>query len=130
MNSSIQAIPRTRSSLPVPYDSCTPSMTIQRPPGTETRKTALEAARLRKRRLEYALLVSALAGRVPYFYIPGILASVSVGCCGCGCGCVGWGCGCRGLVRFGLRRVLDDSFLRRAYKRRDLRGRAGGLGLG
>ncbi|KAE8383797.1 hypothetical protein BDV26DRAFT_287215 [Aspergillus bertholletiae] len=128
-------------------------------PESEVHRTALEAAKLHRRRLEHAVLLSALRARVPYSSLPGILASLSPGAAGrasryykygydytdtyhdnydysyrdryhysyeSGYECVYVVPGGvvleqrTGVSPYPLRRVLDDSFLTRAYKKRDL----------
>lgn len=149
MNS--QTPPKQQYTTPTPQPNKQPILLLE--PELETHKTALEAAKLHKRRLEHAVLLSALRSRVPYSSIPGVLASVS--------GTGGGGFECKveydyrqhynytythnythnysysyqsvyrnvyvvpggtvmGGIGYGQPRVLDDSFLRRAYKRRDL----------
>ncbi|KAE8344788.1 hypothetical protein BDV24DRAFT_126423 [Aspergillus arachidicola] len=143
-----QTHPKQQYTTPTPQPNKKPIPTLE--PESETHKTALEAAKLHQRRLEHAVLLSALRSRLPYSSIPGILASVS----GTGGGGVehkvkydyrqhfnstythnynhsySYQSGHRNVyvvpggmvmsgIGYGQPRVLDDSFLRRAYKRRD-----------
>ena len=140
---------KQQHAAPVPQPNKSPIPLQELEP--ETQKTTREAAKLYKRRLEHAVLLSALRSRVPHCSIPGILASVSVSCGGgyehrvnydykhhstytnhshynynysyepgYGSMYVIPGGIVMGGIGYGQPRVLDDSFLRRAYKRRDL----------